>query len=238
MLSDITRQDVIANNLANVNTAGFKGDEVVNETFNDLLLHNVKTGEPTGNLNLGTRVAGVVTDFKQGPLRNTGNNLDVAIGGDGFFAVQTQSGIKYTRDGEFTRSPSGQLVTDTGSFVLGQNGLPVNVGADGDVKIDETGAIFDPSGRQLGQLGLFRLNMDTAQKQGGDAWTGTPIDGGRAPAGSTIHQNFIEQSSVSSVTEMVDMIGTLRNYESVQKAAQSIDSTLDKAVNTVGAVNG
>jgi flagellar basal-body rod protein FlgG len=238
MLSDITRQDVIASNLANVNTAGYKADRVVNETFSDLFLKNVNGNDATGHINLGTRVAGVVTDLHQGPLRNTGNNLDFAIGGDGFFAVQTQNGVRYTRDGEFTRTPSGQLVTSTGEFVLGQNGLPINVGVQGEIKADEQGRLYTDSGRAIGQLGLFTLDMQTAQKQGGDMWNGTPTNGGQAPAGSTLRQGFVEQSSVNSVQEMVEMISTLRNYESVQKAATAIDGTLDRAVNAVGVVNG
>jgi len=114
MMSDMVRQDVIANNLANVNTVGFKTDRVVNETFGDMFLKSMHDGHDVGHLNLGTRVAGTVSDLSQGSPRSTGNKTDVMIGGDGFFAVETPTGVTFTRNGQFTRSPEGFLTTQHG----------------------------------------------------------------------------------------------------------------------------
>ena len=122
MTSAMVRQDVIASNLANVSTVGYKADRVVNETFADSLLYSMQGGQPSvmGTTNFGTRVAGTITDFSQGSFRPTQQPMDVAIGGDGFFRVRQDDGtIGYTRNGEFTRSPDGFLTTQDGRYVLG-----------------------------------------------------------------------------------------------------------------------
>lgn len=234
MLSAITRQDVIANNLANVNTVGFKADRVVNETFGDRLLHSMQAGgQVIGDFNFGTRVAGTITDFSQGSFRSTGNALDVAIGGDGFFRIRTQDGVvAYTRAGQFTRTADGFLTTQQGEYVLGSDNLPVFVGRTGDPVIRPDGSIFDAQGQQLGQLSIVTLDVANAKKVGDNKWVGRETGG--MPLNTQLRQNFVEASGVNSVKEMVEMITTLRSYESSQRVITSIDGTLDKAVNSVG----
>jgi flagellar basal-body rod protein FlgG len=235
MMSDIVRQDVIAANLANVSTAGYKGDRVVNETFGDNLLYSMRNGtpEPMGTMNYGTRVAGTITDFSQGSFRSTQGPLDVAIGGDGFFAVRQADGTTaYTRNGQFTRTPDGFLTTQDGQYVLGPDKLPVFAGTDGDPVIRADGRVAAKDGSQLGQIGIVTLDIPSARKVGDNNWVGTETGG--MPGTTQIKQGFIEASSVNSVKEMVEMITTMRSYESSQRVITSIDGTLDKAVNSVG----
>ncbi len=235
MLTSMTRQDVIASNLANVNTAGFKADRVVNETFSSLFLQNLENGRPLGNLNMGTRVAGIVTDFSQGALRPSDNKLDVALSGDGFFVVQTPQGIAYTRAGQLTRTADGFLVTQKGETVLGTNNERLFVGA-GDPQIDRDGNVRTSEGNLSGQLAIATLDIEQARKVGDNLWIGAET--GRQPANTSVRQGMFEASGVNSVKEMVEMISTLRSYETSQRVIQSIDGTLDRAVNSVGSLNG
>lgn len=239
----MVRQDVIASNLSNVSTVGFKADRVVNETFGDSLLYSMRNGDPTvmGTSNYGTRVAGTITDFGQGSFRPTEQPLDIAIGGDGFFLVQMADGTRaYTRNGQFTRSPDGFLITQTGEYVLGTetNGqrLPVMVGTEGNPVIRADGHVSASDGSQLGQIGIFTLDIPTARKVGQNMWVGQETGG--MPTSTQLRQGYVEASGVNSVKEMVEMITTLRSYESSQRVITSIDGTLDKAVNSIGTLGG
>ena len=235
MTSAMVRQDVIAANLANVATVGYKTDRVVNETFADSLLYSMKGGVPTpmGTLNHGTRVAGTITDFGQGSFRPTEQPLDLALGGDGFFSIRMQDGtVAYTRNGQFTRSPDGFLTTQTGEYVLGPDRLPVYAGETGDPVIRADGNVSSRDGTRLGQLGIFTLDIPSARKLGQNIWIGEETGG--MPAATQVRQGFVEASGVNSVKEMVEMITTMRSYESSQRVITSIDGTLDKAVNSVG----
>jgi flagellar basal-body rod protein FlgF len=244
MLSSIVRQDVIASNLANVNTVGYKGDRVVNESFSDTLLYYMKYGgQNLGSLSMGTRVAGVVTDFTPGNLRPTENPLDMAIGGDGFFMVAGRDGKTYfTRNGQFQKNAEGYLVTTRGEFVLGADQRPLFIG-EGDPTVMPDGRIFASGSTLVGQIGIAQLDTDDAIKIGDNLWD-VPQDrdgDGQTvvlgyPQGTEIRQRFVEASSVKSIEQMVDMISTLRTYESSQRVISAIDGTLDKAVNSVGAL--
>jgi flagellar basal-body rod protein FlgG len=233
MLSAVTRQDVIASNLANVNTVGYKADRVTNETFSDLFLTSMKTGQKIGTMNLGTRVAATITDYSQGAMRNTGNKLDMAVAGDGFFVVNTAQGVRYTRNGQFSKTAEGFLTTQNGDYVLGVNRQPIFVGA-GDPVISQDGTVYTSDGQLSGQLAIATLNIPEAKKVGDNYWSGEET-GGRL--GTTfIRQGFLEASGVNSIKEMIEMITTLRAYESSQRVVMAIDGTLDKAVNSVGPI--
>jgi flagellar basal-body rod protein FlgG len=239
MTSAMVRQDVIASNLANVSTVGFKADRVVNETFGDSLLYSMRGGQPEvmGTMNYGTRVAGTVTDFSQGSFRHTEQPLDLAIGGDGFFAIRMADGTPgFTRDGQFTRSPDGFLTTQTGEYVLGTGDprLPVFVGTEGNPVIRADGRVTSADGTQLGQIAVVTLDVPNAKKVGQNTWIGDETGG--MPGSTQIRQGWVEASGVNSVKEMVEMITTLRAYESSQRVITSIDGTLDKAVNSVGSL--
>ncbi len=128
MIVQRKRMDVITNNIANVDTTGFKGDKLLSRSFEDMLLERV--GDPAvlnrsynvGPLNTGVHIDEVITDFTQGTVMETGRPTDVALMTDGFFVINTPAGERYTRDGSFSRNAEGYLVTSDGSNVVGENG--------------------------------------------------------------------------------------------------------------------
>jgi flagellar basal-body rod protein FlgG len=238
-----TRMNVISNNLANVNTTGFKRDRAV---FEDLLYQNVRqaggqtganTQAPTG-LMLGTGVRVVATEklHAQGNMVNSQNPLDMAIAGDGHFQITQADGtIAYTRDGNFKVSATGQLVTSNGAPLQPAITIPptassVTIGRDGTVSVELQGG----AGQQvLGQVLLARfLNPAGLQSAGQNLMLQTPASGvpqvvppGTAGAG-TLMQGTLEASNVNVVEEMVNMIETQRAYEINSKAISAVDGML------------
>jgi flagellar basal-body rod protein FlgF len=231
MLADQIRQDVIANNLANATTAGFKGDKAIGEAFPALLVNQLQSGAPVGSLGLGARVTQVATDGSQGALRQTGNTCDLAIAGDGWFSVQGPNGVAYTRNGTFTVDAKGQLVDADAQPVLDDGGRPITVGG-GKASISPDGRV-SVEGREVAKLGLTVLDPTRLHKLGDNLYTGTVKKG--ADAGR-VEQGFLEGSNVNSVKEMVDLITTMRSFEASQKAVQAEDDSLGKAVNDVARI--
>jgi flagellar basal-body rod protein FlgG len=216
MVAEMARQDLIANDLANSSTPGYKADRAVQGSFGTMLLQNTQTGQTVGPLGNGARIERQVTDLTAQPLKETGEDLDFAIAGDGFFAVQTPQGVRYTRNGQFTAAANGRLTDQVGNAVLNQNGQPITIGADG--KVPEA------------SLGVFTLT--NARKAGDNFFQGTA--GGRA-AGQ-VRSGALEGSGADPVRAMTDMIASLRAFESGQKVITTIDSTLNKAANQVGSM--
>lgn len=254
-----SKLDTIANNIANVNTPGFKRDEQV---FSEYLTANEK--EPTTipipknvaaiesfyNMQGGDKSyvheKGTFTDFTQGSLKRTGGALDVAIDGPGFFEVSTPGGIRYTRAGNFTLDGNGRLVTKEGYPVLKQaaEGTPeqertFQFNSQAPVSITDQGQIFQ--GEDL--VGVFAMtnvsNPDGLMKIGNNLYGPRPqqaLELNPIPNPS-VRQGFIETSNVNVVSEMTDMISTHRIFESTQKAISAYDGMVDKLVNVVGKVN-
>jgi flagellar basal-body rod protein FlgG len=221
MLAEQVRQDQIANDLANASTPGYKADRTTQQSFGSLLLTNSVTGGTIGTATTAVQVTGTVTDFTPQALKDTGEPLDFAINGDGFFAVQTAEGVRYTRNGQFGPDGQGRLVTASGDPVLGRDNRPLTVGADGKV---------DPR-----RLGVVLLG--DPRKAGDGLVTGTP----GAVAGQTagqVRSGALEGSGSDPTQAMVDMIASMRAYESGQKVIQTIDETLGKAASSVGSVTG
>ena len=221
MLAEQVRQNQIANDLANASTPGYKADRTTQQSFGSMLLGNSVTGQTIGSTTTAVQVTGEVTDWTSQPVKDTGEPLDFALVGDGFFALQTPNGTRYTRNGQFQADANNQLVTPEGNKVLGRNGQPLTIGADGKV---------DP--RNLNVVLL------TNPRKGGDNLvTGTP---GR-PAGQVagqVRSGALEGSGADPTTAMVDMIASMRAYESGQKVIQTIDTALGKAASEVGRVGG
>jgi flagellar basal-body rod protein FlgG len=216
MLVEQNRQDQYANDLANASTPGYKSDRTTQADFGSLLLSNTSTGQPLGSIATGLRVSAVTTDMTPAGVNPTGQPLDFAVQGNGFFAVQTPQGVRYTRDGQFDASASGLLVDKLGNAVLSQTGAPIGVGAKGTVP--------------AASLGVF--NVTGATKQGNNLFAGTAAGQG---AGSVV-SGGLEASSVDPVHTMVDMIASLRAYESGQKMISSIDQTMQQSAQSVGAL--
>ncbi|HBT78809.1 MAG: flagellar basal-body rod protein FlgF [Selenomonas sp.] len=256
MITETKRTDVIANNLANVNTTGFKRDEAINAEFRPMLLRRINDNKVdpmdvtsfkgfhlglqapvVGTLGLGSYIDEVAVDQSQGMMETTGNPLDLAIAGNGWFAVQTPQGVRYTRDGAFFRGANGQLQTVQGLAVLGANGQPIvlpanatqiSVGAKGEVRADN---------QVIGQLQFVEFDADRRAllKQGNNLWY--PQAGAQPrPATGEIQQGMLERSNANVVNEMVSLINNYRIYEAGSKAVTTQDSLLDKAANQVGKV--
>jgi flagellar basal-body rod protein FlgF len=221
MLAEQLRQDQIANDLANASTSGYKAERTTQQTFGELLLTNSVTGATIGSQSTGVQVTDTVTDWTPRPLKDTGEALDFAISGDGFFAVRTADGVRYTRNGEFAADDSGRLVTAAGDPVLGRNNQPVKLGTDGKV---------DPR-----TLNVVLLN--DPEKAGNNLVTGTPGAVAGLVAGSA-RSGALEASGADPTQAMVDMIESMRAYEAGQKVIHTIDETLGKAASSVGSVTG
>jgi flagellar basal-body rod protein FlgF len=214
MLTEMARQDLLANDLANASTAGYKSDRTTQRSFQDVLLSNTRTGAPVGPIGSGAAITRQVTDFAAEPLKDTGEPLDFAIAGDGFFAVQTAQGQRFTRNGAFQTGAGGRLVDQLGNAVLDQRGRTLTVGADGTV---------DPR-----RLGVFAVT--NPRKAGDGVFTGTAA--GRATGQA--RSGALEGSGVDPTRAMIDMIASLRAFESGQKVIQTMDQTLEQAATKVG----
>src|SRR5690349_1899488 len=129
MIAEQVRQDLLAQDLANASTPGYKADRATQRTFDEMLLSNTKTGQQVGSLGQGVAIDRQVTDFSPMTTKQTDEPLDFAVRGDGFFAVQGQDGVQYTRNGRFTTDANGTLITQTGEAVLGRNGQPLRADA-------------------------------------------------------------------------------------------------------------
>ena len=222
MVADQTRQDQLSNDLANASTPGYKADSTPQHSFGELLLRNSANGQAIGSLNTGVALGKTYTDMAPAGMQTTNEPLDFGILGSGFFGVQTPQGVRYTRDGQFTISAQGLLVTSTGENVLTQSGAPIKVGADGTVP--------------AGELGVF--NVPGAVKQGENLFAGTASAPGAGTTLGTVRQGVLEESGVNATTVMVEMMGSLRTFQSGQQAIQAIDQTLQAASTQVGSMNG
>jgi len=243
-----TNIDVIANNLANVNTVGFKRSR---SDFEDLIYQTQKeagvnttsnTVEPTGiQIGLGTQLADVSKNFMQGSLQETGNPLDLAIQGSGFFQITMPDGtIAYTRAGDFKLDNNGRIVTTDGyplspEITVPQDTTSISVGNDGTISVLEAG---QTTPTQLGQIQLaFFANPAGLKAIGQNLFqqtvsSGTPTLGTPGINGlGTINQGYLEMSNVSVVQEMVDMIAAQRAYETNAKVIQTSDQMLQTANN-------
>jgi flagellar basal-body rod protein FlgG len=231
MLAELARQDQIANDLANASTPGYKADRSAQQSFGDMLLVNGATGAQVGPLNLGAQIAGTRADLSQGALRDTGEPLDVALEGEGFLAVQTPAGTRYTRNGQLMLDGAGRLTTGTGDPVLDDAGEPIALGTTDEVAIAPDGAIT-LKGKQVARLGIASLTNPV--KEGDSLFSGTA--GGR-PAGTTVRAGSLEASSVDAARAMVEMITSLRDFEAQQRVVHAIDETLEKGL-SVGSMGG
>jgi len=212
------RMDVIANNLANSSVPGFKRDRVAFHAF-------LKEA-------MGSSLVTIMTDMGQGDLRFTGNELDLAINGPGFFKLSTPEGIRYTRKGNFNIDASGNLVTSEGYSVLGKGG-PINI-PKGSVSVDEVGRIL-VNGQEVDQLDLVVFSDSSRLiKTGGALFKRPEAMEEQAPGPETaIRQGYLEGSNVNVAEEMVKMIHSIRAFESYQRALKTLDHMDNKATNEV-----
>lgn len=265
--------NVISNNLANVNTNSFKKDITVMKSFPEMLLSrmnddgvvNFSLGSYDkapiiGKLGTGVEMNDVFTDFSQGSnLRYTENDLDLALIGKGFFTIETDSGLRYTRNGSFVIDENSNLVTHDGYKVMGENG-PIKVTRN-NFKVDDEGNIVR-NAKYDEELGTFVSKEENSyefeevvdrfkivtfndlrglKKEGNNLYAETPhsgkmielnMDNGRPK----VKQGYVETSNVNVVNEMVKMIETQRSYEANQKAVQTADEIMGLIANKIGSI--
>lgn len=245
LMQQQNRLDVITNNLANADTTGYKKEGATTVAFDEVLALKIKDGSEAyldrgiGHMSMGAKIGETYTDYGQGAFRVTDNPYDIALDGDGFFAVSftNKQGVtttKYTRDGSFTLTREGFLVTKDGDFVLGNNG-PIQLDTMLETRIDEFGNIYQDN-NLVNRLNIVDFaDYNYLSKYGENMYD--LVEGGVIQqAGCRVEQGVLEMSNMNIVSEMVDMIAITRNFESNQKIVQSIDQMLDKTVNQVGKI--
>ncbi len=229
-----SRLEVLANNIANIDTTGFKAERTVFRVEN--ADEPAQAQETEGEIQplspysppFETRV-----DFSQGALHQTGNPLDVAISGNGFFSVQTPEGIQYTRQGSFSLNDQGALVTPDGYTVEGEGGA-ITIEA-GTVDIDMTGGIF-VDGDEVGRLKITEIdNPQTLKKTGNGRFMPTDATiAAPAPETANVSQGYLESANVSPILAMTEMIETTRVFEAYQKVIQSADEATQTSLKDIG----
>lgn len=247
MINEQKRLDVIANNLANSATVGYKKEGVTSQSFDQQLTFKIRDAsvdwrkEQIGTMSLGVKIGEVYTDYTQGSLRESGNTFDFAIDGDGFFAVEYtnangEKSTQYTRAGQFTITSEGYVVDVDGNHLLAEGGyLQIPVDAV-DVTVDIAGNVY-ADGELVDTIILTDFEDYDYLKKFGETRC-YPVDGAvEKTASGVIRQGFTEQSNVNVVSEMVNMIAITRAYEAGQKVIQTVDSTLEEAANTIGSVS-
>lgn len=247
MLNEQNRMDVMTNNLANASTTGYKKEGTTSQSFDTVLAYRIKdlsTGVNAvthiGANSPGVKIGENYVDYTQGSFKSTGNTFDLAIGGEGFFAIEFtgkngETSVKYTRDGNFTLNVEGYLVTQDGDYVLDVNNQKILLDTHADATVTEDGTIWQ-NDRVITQIKLTDFeDYDYLQRYGENYFEAiegaTPIN-----AKATINSGYLEQSNISVVTEMVNMITISRAYETNQKVVQTYDHILDTTVNQIGRV--
>lgn len=268
MVVQMNRMDEISNNLANVDLNGYKKDTAIEKAFPEMLMRrmnddavykfpmgSVDSSPIVGTIGTGVETNEVYTNFAQGPMKQTENEFDMALEGDGFFSVQTADGERLTRNGAFLVNKDGYLVTKSGDFVLGENG-PIKLKKNNFV-VDQDGTVWQNATFAADDKRLVsqeenqweniekvdRLRMVDVtrkrylQKQGDSYWKTTDESGPAAIIGPDVRpkvrQGFLEGANVNAVTEMVEMIEVNRAYDANQRTIQTEDSLIGKLWNEV-----
>lgn len=234
MIAEAMRTDLIANNLANVNTAGFKKDVAVSKEFASVLMTRINDGgnpATIGSIGSGVMVDEVSTLYSSGVMRTTGNDFDMAIGGKGFFTIETPQGVRYTRNGTFAKNIQGELITQDGYRVLGQNG-PIRIKG-GKMVVNDGGQVLVDN-VPVGTLRLSEFdNEKQLTKEGASLFAAAPGQNVKPGTGG-VSQGMLELSNVNVIGEMVNLISSYRTYEINGKVVQSHDQLMGKAANEVG----
>ncbi len=243
MQAQQNRLDAISNNLANVDTTAYKKDVAVSKSFASLLLRRMNddgvvvnsmgsydVAPVIGKLGMGVETNELFTIFEQGSFKETGSITDMALGGEGFFAVQTAQGERYTRNGNFMIGKEGLLMTKDGYPVMGENGY-INL-KDTPFSVSGEGIIYNKDTmEEIDRIKLVRFDNERyLQKMGQSLYQATDISGeawiAEGDFRPDVVQNYLESSNVNVVNEMVQMIEVNRAYEANQKVISAEDSMM------------
>ena len=221
------RLDIVSQDLANVNTAGYKGERLA---FREILAEPSRRGERMGGLAVVNEQR---TDLSMGALQYTGNPFDLAIEGEGFFAIQTPQGVRYTRQGTFTRSSDGTVVTPLGSPLLGEGG-PIRIEGK---KMDVTpeGAVLS-DGAEVDKLQIVRFANPRRLTREGNSLFRAPEEEAQADPASRVLQGNSEQANVNPIAAMVTMITVQRQFEAYERAMKTMDDVTERLISEAARV--
>ena len=224
--------DVIANNIANADTTGFKVENLMVRTEPARPAHMADGPNPVKFV----LDDGVARDFTQGSMQTTGGAFDLAIEGKGFFKVETPAGERFTRDGRLTLSPEGKLVTEAGDAVQGESGEIVVDPAKGQVAIAQDGTVSQ-AGEKVGKVGVFLFDdRSVLAKDQGNLFKNTSNAQPNPDTASRLHQGMLEGSNVNPILQITRMIEVSRAYESVVKSMENTADLSRRAVERLGRV--
>lgn len=237
MLSQNRRLDVVANNMTNVSTTGYKAEQYIDSTFKEYITSRIGNKDKSNPAELGgssyiLAPNKLYTDYTQGSLEPTGMPLNFAIEGDGFFSIQTPQGVAYTRSGDFSLDNEGYLVLPDEGRVLGSNGNPIRLGTH-QIEADRYGTLYTKDGAVLGKLGIYTFaDNEQLTKNPRGLFTGTGAQSVNIP----IHWKILERSNVELVEQMVDMMSSQRALQSAAQLSKMYDQLMTKATTDLGRV--
>ena len=237
MASQQNRLNVVANNMTNISTAGYKAEHYTDRTFDEVMVSRIGNIDKSHYQTMETYQSHILapdhlyTDFIQGSLEETNLPLDFAIQGEGFFAIQTVDGVAYTRAGSFTLDNEGYLCLSELGRVLDREGNPIQLPTDR-LEADKEGGLFTEGGEYLGTLGVYMFEDNNALER-------TPYglflgDGAQVNEDAQIRHKWVERSNVNMVKEMVKMMTTQRALQSAAQMSKIYDQVITKAVNDIG----
>lgn len=249
MMSTQTQMDTTSNNLANVKTTGYKSDKNAfkaypekelsrtNDQLKDTPIGTIDPRPDIGSLNMGAVSDGTYTDYSQGPIQDTGNPLDFALQGEGFFEVQMPDGSSaYTRSGDFKLNADGEVVTSKGHTVMGEEG-PVTIDEDtSQINVVGDGQILNDNGEMLGNVRVVQFENPQKMRERGDTMyrqgENNPIV--EDPENVTVHNKVLEGSNTNSIEAMTDIVRVSRRYQMNQRSLRRQDELLQQAIRQVG----
>lgn len=225
--------DATANNLANANTPGYKGDQAV---FREHLMTAVRGGHAVKEMRFSA-VDGFSHDYAPGPITSTGRPLDVAIQGEGFFAVGTDQGERYTRCGSFQLTQKGDLITSTGARAVNEVGKPIRVPPDAkNVRISADGSI-EADGATIGRLKLVKFAKQSAlEKDGNLLFKANQASGPARIAPADLQTEAVEGANTSVVLGMTSMVTTTRTFDAIERVIDAFSEADRRAASDVGRV--
>ena len=237
MASQQNRLNVVANNMTNISTAGYKAEHYTDRTFDEVMVSRIGNIDKSHYQTMETYQSHILapdhlyTDFIQGSLEETNLPLDFAIQGEGFFAIQTVDGVAYTRAGSFTLDNEGYLCLSELGRVLDREGNPIQLPTD-KLDVDAQGNLSTQGGEYLATLGVFMFpDNGELERTPYGLFTG---DGAQLNENATILQKDVERSNVDMVKEMVNMMSTQRALQSAAQMSKIYDQVLQRVVNDIG----
>lgn len=246
MINEQKRVDVVANNLANASTAGYKAEGATSEAFKDVLAYKIKdtseygTVRRLGAMSPGVKIGETYTDFSEGAFHETDNVYDMAIAGRGFFTIEFtnkkgQTSTMYTRAGDFKVLPNGSLVNGNGDYVLDVDGKHITLDPMAETIINTDGTIYQ-DGEEIAQMKITDFVDYNYLSHYGETYF-EALDGAEEQEPmATVYSGMVEQSNIQVASEMVNLISYQRAYEANQKMIQAHDETLQIAVNDLGKI--